>query len=84
MQINKIIFLLGGLFLSAMLTAQALEPLSLSDAIQIGLQRNYDIQIQEKTIDIAANNNKWGEAGLFWVGANRGGLLGMGRACGGH
>ncbi|MDH5474952.1 MAG: TolC family protein [Cyclobacteriaceae bacterium] len=41
------------------------ENLSLSDAIRLGLQRNYDIRIEEKTIAISEKNNSWGEAGLF-------------------
>ena len=38
-------------------------PLSLSDAIRLGLERNYGIQIEKKNVDAAANNNSWGEAG---------------------
>ncbi|MTI20534.1 TolC family protein, partial [Fulvivirga sp. RKSG066] len=45
--------------------AQAQQPLSLSDAIQIGLERNYDIRIERKTVEVAENNNNWGEAGRF-------------------
>ncbi|MEM1135558.1 MAG: TolC family protein, partial [Bacteroidota bacterium] len=41
------------------------SPLSLSDAIQIGLQNNYAIRIEEKTVEINRNNNNWGEAGRF-------------------
>ncbi|MEM7552061.1 MAG: TolC family protein [Bacteroidota bacterium] len=41
------------------------EPLSLADAIRIGLERNYDIQIEHKNVEIAANNNNWGEAGRY-------------------
>ncbi|MCZ6693110.1 MAG: TolC family protein [Bacteroidetes bacterium] len=41
------------------------EQLSLSQAIQSGLARNYDIQIESKNIDIARNNNNWGEAGRW-------------------
>jgi len=43
----------------------AQEPLSLSDAIQIGLERNYDIQIEKKNIEVAENNNTYGEAGRW-------------------
>jgi outer membrane protein TolC len=39
--------------------------LSLTDAIRIGLERNYDIQIEKKRIEVAQNNNSWGEAGRF-------------------
>lgn len=43
----------------------AQENLSLSDAIRLGLQRNYDIRIEEKNIQISDKNNSWGESGLF-------------------
>jgi len=39
--------------------------LSLSDAIGIGLERNYDIQIEKKNVAISENNNTQGEAGRF-------------------
>jgi len=39
------------------------ETLSLSDAIQKGLERNYDIRIERKNVEVAENNNSWGEAG---------------------
>jgi len=37
--------------------------LSLSDAIQKGLERNYQIKISEKDVQIAQNNDSWGRAG---------------------
>ncbi len=39
------------------------ETLSLSDAIKIGLERNYDIRIERNNVQVAENNNAWGEAG---------------------
>ena len=45
--------------------AQEQEDLSLSDAIQIGLENNFDIQIEELNIEVAANNNNWGAAGRW-------------------
>lgn len=45
--------------------AHAQQPLSLSDAIQTSLEQNYNIQIEQKQIDIAQRNNNWGEAGAF-------------------
>jgi outer membrane protein len=53
------------LLIISFLELRAQEQLSLSDAIRIGLERNYDILIEKKTIDIARNNNSWGEAGRF-------------------
>ncbi len=51
--------------LSAAYTLTAQERLSLSDAIQIGLDKNYDIRIEEGNIEVARNNNNWGEAGRY-------------------
>ncbi len=41
------------------------DNLSLTDAIRIGLENNYQIKIYEKNIEIAQNNNSWGNAGLY-------------------
>jgi outer membrane protein len=41
------------------------QDLSLQEAINLALERNYQIQISNKQIDIADKNNKWSEAGLF-------------------
>ena len=49
----------------AIASTDAQENLSLADAIQIGLERNYDIRIEKMNVTIAENNNSWGEAGLF-------------------
>jgi outer membrane protein len=53
----------GTLLLCFPLNAQ--EPLSLSDAIQIGLENNYQIKISEAQRDIASNNNDWAVAGKY-------------------
>ncbi len=39
------------------------QQLSLSEAIKIGLERNFDIRIEKKNVEVAENNNAWGEAG---------------------
>jgi outer membrane protein len=57
---KKTLFLLG---LFCALLSYSQEPLSLSDAIQLGLQRNYGILIEQKNIETAENNNEWGAAG---------------------
>lgn len=44
---------------------QAQEMLSLSDAIQLGLSRNYNILIERGNVEISANNNNWSEAGRW-------------------
>jgi outer membrane protein len=41
------------------------EPLSAKQAIELGLERNFQIQIAEKNQQIAERNNKWSEAGMF-------------------
>jgi len=43
----------------------AQQPLSLSDAIQTGLENNYQIEISELQRDIAANSNDWAIAGRY-------------------
>ncbi|MCS6973219.1 MAG: TolC family protein [Cyclobacteriaceae bacterium] len=45
----------------------AQEQLSLSRAIELGLQNNLDVQIQKLEIDIADRNNVWGQAGALPV-----------------
>jgi outer membrane protein len=51
------------LLLVSVITVQAQETLSLERAIEIGLQNNYDVQIQKLETDIAKENNTWGQAG---------------------
>ncbi|MDH4058320.1 MAG: TolC family protein, partial [Cyclobacteriaceae bacterium] len=41
----------------------AQDTLSLARAISLGLKNNFDIRIEKLNIDIASNNNNWGEAG---------------------
>ncbi len=41
------------------------DTLSLARAIQIGLQNNFDVQIGKLSVEIAKNNNNWGQAGLL-------------------
>jgi len=47
------------------LVSQAQQPLSLSDAIQIGLENSYQIRIAETNREIAGNNNDWAIAGRY-------------------
>ncbi|GJM34707.1 MAG: membrane protein [Saprospiraceae bacterium] len=47
------------------MTLMAQTSLSLSQAIEKGLQNNYQIQIAEHDIEIASNNNDWGIAGKY-------------------
>lgn len=55
---------LGTLFvLINIFTLQAQDTLSLARAIAIGLENNFDIQIEKLNVEVAKNNNTWGEAG---------------------
>ncbi|MEL7119487.1 MAG: TolC family protein [Bacteroidota bacterium] len=45
--------------------AHAQEALSLSKAIEIGLENNFQVKIAETQIEIATNNNDWGVAGKY-------------------
>jgi outer membrane protein TolC len=47
------------------LSVVAQEAISLSDAIQIGLSNNYQIEIAERNIEIAQQNNSWELAGRY-------------------
>lgn len=57
-------FAVVAFFCSAFLT-QAQDELTLANAIQIGLQNNFNVQIGKLNEDIAKNSNTWGQAGLF-------------------
>lgn len=61
MKYNLIV--LFSLFLTQFSIAQS--DLSLSEAIEKGLQNNYQIQIAERYVDIAENNNNWQSAGRY-------------------
>ncbi len=41
------------------------EKLSIADAIQLTLANNYQIQIEERNVEIARNNNDWAIAGRY-------------------
>ena len=56
---NKIIYIL--LFLPFFNVCQ--DSLSLSEAIAIGLEKNYDIRLTIKNVEINTLFNNWGEAG---------------------
>ncbi|MEP2772128.1 MAG: TolC family protein [Fulvivirga sp.] len=58
-------YILTGVFLIAAFTANAQEQLSLSEAIQQGLENNFAIRIESKNLEVAENNNNWGEAGRY-------------------
>lgn len=49
----------------AFLGVNAQDPLSLSDAIATGLEKNYDLQVIRNTEEIAGINNTWGNTSLM-------------------
>ena len=53
------------LFLSAALPGEAQQRLTLQEAIDRALERNYDIRIARNTVEQAQKNNTWGSAGLL-------------------
>ncbi|MBK7649915.1 MAG: hypothetical protein IPJ20_03020 [Flammeovirgaceae bacterium] len=53
------------IFVSAASFGYAQDTLSLARAVQVGLKNNFDIQIGALNLDIAKNNNNWGQAGLY-------------------
>lgn len=59
---KNLIFSLGILCL---FQANAQNQLSLSDAIRVGLENNYDIVIENNNVEVARLNNNWGETNLF-------------------
>ena len=46
-------------------TVVAQDELSLSDAIRLGLENNYDLQLQRNTEEIASINNTWGNTSIM-------------------
>ena len=65
MQILKTYFLLTLVICWVGNISVAQDSLSLSDAIQIGLKKNFDIQISAKNIEINKLQNTWGQAGRY-------------------
>jgi outer membrane protein TolC len=59
---GRINFLLAILFVT--FWAQAQE-ITMTEAINLALERNYQIQVSRKQVDIAIKNNTWSEAGVF-------------------
>lgn len=65
MKIYFKILLALGLLPFLLNNGHAQETLTLSEAIQLGLNNNFDIQIEELNVEIAENNNNWGAAGRW-------------------
>ncbi|MRT92984.1 TolC family protein [Ancylomarina sp. 16SWW S1-10-2] len=60
---NKYISIILMLFCAGTLSAQ--KELSLAQAIEVGLEKNYNIQIVRQSEKIADLNNTWGNAGQY-------------------
>jgi len=60
---NKIIFVFFTLCLAGIVFAQ--NKLTLSDAINIGMENNYNLRISNKNVEISDENNSWGTAGRY-------------------
>ncbi len=54
-----LVFILSGLI------GQAQQELSLADALSMGLQNNYDLQIIKKNEEVSSINNNWGNTGIM-------------------
>lgn len=52
-------------FCLAAWTASAQDTLSLARAIQLGLKNNFGVQIESLNVELAKNNNTWGQAGAL-------------------
>lgn len=61
----KKVLLLIIFILSGHLFAHAQEELSLSKAIEIGLENNYQLKIVRKSEEVSDLNNSWGNAGRY-------------------
>ncbi len=60
---KKSFFFIINFFFCLSLFAQ--ERLSLAQAIEIGIQNNYQIEIAKQNLQVANNNNDWGAAGRY-------------------
>jgi outer membrane protein TolC len=62
---RTIIAIIGLVLVTLSMSAYAQQPLTLEDAIRIGLQRNFDVRIARNNARIADNNSGIGTAGFL-------------------
>jgi len=62
--LHKLVLSISFVFVNS-IGLYAQEELTLSDAIQLGLENNFDIQVEALNVNIAENNNNWGAAGRW-------------------
>ncbi|MFK7983934.1 MAG: TolC family protein [Saprospiraceae bacterium] len=60
---KKFILSIPIFFLSLSLIGQ--EKISLAQAIEMGIQNNYQVEIARQNLQLASNNNDWGAAGRY-------------------
>lgn len=60
---NRVLVIIA--FVGTSFFAKAQDTLSLAHAIAIGLNNNFNVQIGQLNIEVARNNNTWGQAGLW-------------------
>ncbi len=61
---NKILIIIS-FYLLGILNLNAQESLSLTEAMELALLNNYQIQISKKQTEVAENNDSWGQAGRY-------------------
>lgn len=62
---KKLKYILVLCFVFVFFLVKAQNTLTLSDAIKIGLENNFQLEISSLNIAIAKNNDNWGEAGML-------------------
>lgn len=62
---KKLKLLLTGLLINTVAFAQSPVKLTVDEAIQIAVEKNFDVVIEKNTQQIGKINNNWGNAGVF-------------------
>lgn len=62
---KKLKLLLTGLLINTVAFAQAPVKLTVDEAIQIAVEKNFDVVIEKNTQQIGKINNNWGNAGVY-------------------
>jgi outer membrane protein len=61
----QLTLLLAGLFIAAFACSQTVQKITVEEAIQLAVEKNFDVVIEKNTQDIGRINNNWGNAGLW-------------------
>jgi outer membrane protein TolC len=62
---KKLKLLLTGLLINSIAFSQAIQKLTVDEAIKIAVEKNFDIIIEKNAQEIGIINNNWGTAGLW-------------------